>query len=251
MVLPARCAQVAVLTLFLGSARLFAQSSTDSIGWHFVGALGYVQTSGNTDLSTLNLTERLAWRSSRPWLFSEAAAWVYGKTGGTESADQILGSLRADYTVHANLSAYGLVTYERNTFAGVEHRYAELLGLSWTGSPGPKSVLGVDIGAGNNQQITGGTSTTYWLARLASRYRYNFTDKAYAEEALEFLEDLKDTGDLRTTSTTSLVAPLTASIGIRLGLLLKHTAEPPTDPSTGLPFKKLDTTFQSGIQITL
>lgn len=243
--------RIAAALLLLCSRTLFAQSATDSLGWHFTGALGYVQTSGNTDLSTVNVTERLAWRSSRPWLFSETGAWVYGKTGGVESANQILGSLRADYTVRGNVSAYALVTYERNTFAGIDHRYAELVGLSWTALAGPKHVLSVDVGAGNNQQLTGTTSTTYWLARLAPKYRYNFTDKSYLEESLEFLEDLKDTGDLRTTSNTSLVAPLTQSIALRFGLLLKHTAQPPIDPSSGQPFKKLDTTFQSGIQITL
>ena len=61
-------------------------------------------------------------------------------------------------------------------------------------------------------------------------------------------EDLQHTGRLRTTSTTTLVAPLTTKIGIRLSYLMRYDAEPaPAVP----PLKKLDTTFTTGIQITL
>jgi putative salt-induced outer membrane protein len=239
-----------VTALVLTAAPLRAQSALDSLGWHFLGTLGYVQTSGNTEVSSVNATERLAWRSSPQWLFTQTGAWIYGRTNGAESANQILGSLRTDYTIRGNLSAYGLVTYERNTFSGIEHRYAELLGLGWSATSG-RTALSVDAGAGNTQQLTGGVTASYWVARLAPKVRYNISDKAYLEEGLEFLENLKDTGDLRSTSTTALVAPVSRSIAIRLGYLMRHTAQPPINPATSVPFKKLDTTFQSGIQLSL
>jgi putative salt-induced outer membrane protein len=243
--------RLAALVLLIVPASLGAQAVHDSIGWHFLGTLGYVQTSGNTDLSTVNVTERLAWRPDSAWQFTHTGAWVYGKTGSVESANQILADLRADYALRSNIYAYGLVTYERNTYAGIEHRYAELLGLGWAALATPKQTLSVDAGAGNTQQLTGGVSASYWVLRLAPRYRYNITDKAYAEEVLEFLENLKNTDDFRTTSTTALVAPLTRSIAIRLSYLMRYTAQPPVNPATASPFKKLDTTFQSGIQISL
>jgi putative salt-induced outer membrane protein len=243
--------RLVVLVCLAVPASLRAQAVRDSIGWHFLGTLGYVQTSGNTDLSTVNITERLAFRPDASWQFTHTGAWVYGKTGGAESANQILADLRADYALRSNIYAYGLLTYERNTYAGIEHRYAEMLGLGWAAIATPKQTLSVDVGAGNTQQVTGGVSASYWVLRLAPRYRYNITDKAYWEETVEFLEDLKNTDDFRATSSTALVAPLTRSIAIRLSYLMRYTAQPPINPATASPFKKLDTTFQSGIQISL
>lgn len=246
-----RRASLAALICLFPAAPLSAQAVHDSIGWHFLGTLGYVQTSGNTDLSTVNVTERLAWRPNATWQVTHSGAWVYGKTGGVESANQILADMRADYSIGSNIYAYGLVTYERNTYAGISHRYAELLGLGWSAISSPKQTLSVDVGAGNTQQITGGVSASYWVGRLAPKYRYNITDKAYAEQVLDFLDNLGNTDDLRIASTTALVAPLTRSIAIRLSYLMRYTAQPPINPATAAPFKKLDTTFQSGIQISL
>jgi putative salt-induced outer membrane protein len=246
-----RRARVVALICLFPAATLRAQAAHDSLGWHFLGTLGYVQTSGNTDLSTVSLTERLSWRPNAKWLVAHDGAWVYGKTGGVESANQILADARLDYALRSNIYAYGLLTYERNTYAGISHRYAELLGLGWSAISSPRQTLSVDAGAGNTQQLTGGVSANYWVARLAPKYRYNLTDKAYAEEVLEFIENLQNTGDLRSTSTTALVAPLTRSIAIRLSYLMRYTAQPPINPATAAPFKKLDTTFQSGIQISL
>jgi putative salt-induced outer membrane protein len=222
-----------------------AQAPADSLGWHFLGALGYVQTSGNTELSSVNLLDRLTFRPSTRWTFAQTAAWIYGYNDSTETANQIVAGLRADCRVGSYVALYALVGYERNPFAGVQRRFDEGVGLSWKAVNGPKHVFSMDFGAGNNQQVTGGVSTTFFVARLAPTYRFNITDKAYFQESLEFLENLDDTGDLRTVSTTSLVAPLTGAISMRFGYLMRYDAVPVPG------FKKLDTTFTSGIQLAL
>jgi putative salt-induced outer membrane protein len=226
---------------------------TDTLGWHFVGNLGYVQTSGNTSLSTVNLGEKLSYRPNLSWTFTNTAEWVFAKTSGSESANRIAASLRADYSISTRLTAFGLFNYERDLFAGIGHRTEELLGLSFIVLKQPKQALSVDVGAGNTQQLTGGVTSSYFVARVAPKYRYNITDKAYFEENLEFLENLQTTGDLKVTSTSALVAPLTSRIAIRLSYLMKYVAQPPlnTGVTPNVPFKKLDTTFTSGIQLTL
>jgi len=228
-----------------------AQTPSDSLGWHFVGNLGYVQTSGNTRLSTVNVGEKLTFRPGLRWTFGQTASWVYGKTNGVESANQILAGVRGDYAIAGRLSAFGLVNYERNPFAGIARRFEELAGLSWKAVATPKHVLTMDLGLGNNQQLTGGVTSSFFVARFAPTYRYNLSDKAYFEEAVEFLENLKTTGDLRTTSSTVLVAPLTSSIAIRLGYLMRYDAEPALQTAPSTYFKKLDTIFTTGIQLTL
>lgn len=230
-----------------------AQAAGDTLGWHFVGDLGYVQTSGNTRLSTVNLGEKLSWRPGTRWTFTQTSAWVYGKTAGVETANQVLAGLRADYGISARLSGYALAGYERNPFAGIARRTEEVAGLSWKALTGPKHVLDIDVGAGSNQQISGGVRSSFLVGRYAPKYRYNLTDKAYVEEAVEVLTNLEQTGDTRATSSTALVAPLTARIAIRLGYLMRYDAEPALNTGAGpnVFFRKLDTTFTSGIQVSL
>lgn len=243
-------AVVALIAAPVSAAR--AQSAEDSVGWHFVGAAGYVRTSGNADLSTANLSDRLVFRPSLRWKYIQTAAWVYGEAGGAESANQLLGRLRAEFSITPKLAAYGLVGYERNRYAGIRSRYEENLGLSWKAVRAHRHELDIEAGAGGNQQRNiDSTTDNFAVGRLAGRYRFNINDKAYAEEAAELLENLSNTGDARVTSSTVLVAPLTATIAIRVGYLIRYDAEPALNPATSAPFKKLDTTFTTGIQLTL
>ena len=238
---PVAAALILAAGLTSGAA---AQSVHDSLGWHLTGNLGYVMTSGNTDLKTINLSDKLTFRPNRGWLFTQQAAYIYGYNDSVETANQVLASLRSDYYLRPNLSIYALLGYERNQFAGLDRRYEESVGLSWLAVKQPRHELQIDLGVGANQQTTGAISDEFMSARLAPRYRFNISDKAYLEESIELVENLDDTGDLRTMSLTQLVAPLMAGIAIRLSYLLRHDAEPVPG------FEKLDTIFTSGLQFT-
>lgn len=246
----ARGVRIALTTtaFALTASSLAAQTPTDSVGWHFVGNLGYVQTSGNTRLSTVNIGDKLTYRPSASWLFTQTGAVVYGKSAGVPSANQLNAGARADYFINPRLSAFGNFDYEANPFAGLAHRMQELGGLAWKALATPKATLSVDLGAGVTQERTAGVDASFAIARFASAYRHTVGTQGYVEEAIELVENLKTTGDLRSSSTTTLVAPLTASIGIRLTFLMRYDAIPaPATPA----LKKLDTTFTTGIQITL
>src|SRR5438105_8688116 len=145
------------------ATRAAAQTPADSIGWHFVGNLGYVQTSGNTKLSTVNIGDKATWRASTAWSFTQTVAWVYGKSAGVESANQLLGGVRADYWINSRLSAFGSADYEANPYAGISHRMQELAGLSFKAIARPRQTLSVDVGAGVTQERTAGISTSYGI----------------------------------------------------------------------------------------
>jgi putative salt-induced outer membrane protein len=234
--------------LLLAPMALVAQTSADSLGWKLVANLGYVQTSGNTRLSTVNLGDEATFRASRRWTLGEKTSWVYGKSAGIESANQLLAGLRADYWINPRLSAFGTTDYEANPHAGIEYRLQELAGLGWKAIARPRQTLSIDLGAGVTQERTGFANASYAIARFAPVFRQVLRPHAYFEEGVEMTDDLQHTAKLRTTSTTTLVAPLTSKIGIRLSYLMRYDASPaPATPA----LKKLDTTFTSGIQITL
>jgi putative salt-induced outer membrane protein len=245
-----RAFSLAAVALVLLAGRASAQTA-DSLGWAWVANLGYVQTTGNTSLTTINAGEKLSYRPDLRWTFTNTGTLVYGKTSGVESANQAFFGLRADYQISPHFAAFGLVNYDRNPFAGITRRFEELVGLTATLVATPRQVLTVDAGVGNNQQLTGGLTSSFFVARLAPTYRYNLTGKAYLEEAVSLLENLEDTGDLRTASLTSLVAPLSGRISLRVSYLMRYDAEPEIQTAPSTFYRKLDTIFTTGIQLTL
>lgn len=89
------------------------------------------------------------------------------------------------------------------------------------------------------------------MGRLAPTYRYDLSSKACLEEAVILFENLQATGDLRTSSLTSLVAPPSGKIALRASYLLRYDAEPARQTAPNLCYKKLDTFVTTGIQLTL
>jgi len=237
-----------LLALTAGAARA---QTPDSLGWAWVANLGFVQATGNTRLTTINAGDKLTWRPDLRWTFTRTGALVYGKTAGVESANQVQLGLRADYQLSPRFSAFGLVNYDRNPFAGITRRFEELAGLGVKLVATPKQVLSVDAGVGVNQQLTGGVTTSFAVARLAPTWRYNLTSTAYVEEAVELIENLKTTGDLRSSSLSSLVAPLSSRISLRVSYLMRYDAEPALQTAPNVYFRNLDTVFTTGIQLTL
>jgi len=205
--------------------------------------LGVVNASGNTRLRTVNAAEQLVYRTA-PWKFTQTFSIVNGSTNGVETANNIRAGLRADYGFSAHVRAYTLVLYERNRFAGIARRFEESIGATYGALTGPKHILDIEAGAGNNQQrgIVGAVES-YWLGRVAGRYRYAIRGNSYVEEKLEILENLEATADTRVNSEATLVAPFSATIALRFGYLVRFDNRP--EPT----FKKTDQIVSSGVQI--
>lgn len=207
--------------------------------------LGVVNASGNTRLRTVNAAEQLVLRAA-PWTFTQTFNIVNGSTNGVESANQIRAGVRADYAVIAHLRAYGLVLYERNRFAGIARRFEESVGATYGALTGPRHLLDIEGGVGNNQQRgTGGPVENFWLGRVAGRYRFTFRTNSHVEEKLEVLQNLETTADTRINSELTLVAPLTSRIALRFGYAVRFDNRP--EPT----FKKTDQVVSSGVQIVL
>ncbi len=205
--------------------------------------LGFVNTAGNSRVRTLNATEQIVVKPG-PWAFTQTFAVVSGYTAGVESANNLKLGLRADRELTDGLHAYALGTFYRNRFAGIARQFEEAVGLGYDILGGPKHVLAVEIGAGRNQ-LTGVTDTTtqYWTSRVAARYRFNVAASAYAEQKVELISDLQTLPNELLNTETSLVAPLSTHVALKLGYTLRFANRPqPT-------FKKTDTVLSAGLQL--
>ena len=205
--------------------------------------LAYLDASGNTDVTSLTVNERLEW--TRPhFVWAQSANAINGTTDGEESANLLAIGLRGDWKPHGRLSVYGLLNYDRNRFADIGRRFEEGAGLGYTMIERPRHKLATELGAQFVQQRNlAKVSDSFLAGRAAELYRYTFRENTYFEERVEFLPNLEENKDYRMNGEASLVAPLSKHLSLKLGYVVRFDNLPEPD------VKKTDRFLTSGIQV--
>ena len=211
----------------------------------FTGDLGFVNTAGNSEVTTLNLGERLTYRTAG-WVLGEFFNVIYGETDGEESTSLWKAGIRVDREITPRLAVFGIGGWERNKFAGISRRFEEAFGLAYKVLTGGKSLLDFEAGLSLNQQrstLAGVADDNFVAGRAAGKYRYNFSEPAFLTQLVEVLPNLEESDDYRLNSETALVAALSKQIALKLGYVVRFDNLP--EPG----FKETDRLFTSGIQV--
>jgi len=233
---------VAALAVAALSAPSLAQDAKPKTT--FTGDLGYVDATGNTRLTTLNAGEKLGYTDGQ-WTLSQLGAYVYGQTNGTSSANQLRFAGRADFAFESRFTGFFGASYERNTFAGFNSRVDEIAGVSWKAIVAADDSLGLDVGGDLTQEAdVSGVNQNYPAARAAGNYRHFFSKTAYFQQIAEYLPNLKTSGEYRVNTESSLVAPISAHIGIKASYAIRYDSRPPAK------FGTTDRVVTTGIQIS-
>ena len=216
-----------------------------------VADLGFVNASGNSEVTTLNVGEKLTWKpTGSRFSFGQVAKYVYGKTDGEKSADQVVVEGRVDVAITSRLAAFGGLNYDRDPFAGIDKRFMEPVGLSFLALDAAKHKLTLEGGAAFTQvtytelQANDQFGDDFVSARAAATYKWLFAEKAYFQEFAEYLPALQTDGGYRFNSETSVVAPIAGIFALKAAYLLRYNSRPPVG------FGDTDRTFTTGIQIT-
>ena len=206
--------------------------------------LAYLDASGNTDVTSLTITERLEWK--RPhFLWAQYVNAINGTTEGEESANLLAIGVRGDWKPAGRLSVYGLVNYDRNRFADIGRRFEEGAGLGYLWVDRPRHRLTTELGSQFVQQRNLARETDNFLAgRAAEFYRYTLKENTYIEERIEFLPNFETSEDYRINGEASIVAPLSRRLAIKVGYVVRFDNLPEPD------VKKTDRFLTSGIQIS-
>jgi putative salt-induced outer membrane protein len=216
-----------------------------------VADLGYVTASGNSEFSTLNLGEKLTWKPEGSKLsMDQSAKYVYGKTDGEESANQLGATARVNYAISDRVAAFGGVEFDRDPFGGIDKRFSEPIGLSWLALDAAKNKITLEGGA-NGVQVTytelqdgGEFDQQYFSARVAATYKWLFSEKGYFQLFGEYLPALEEGIGYRANTEAAVIAPIAGIVALKVSYLMRYNSQPPTG------FEKTDRTFTTGIQIT-
>jgi putative salt-induced outer membrane protein len=210
----------------------------------FTGDLGFVSATGNTNLATLTVGDRIV-RTDGYWMFTQLGTYVSSETNGKQSANQLRVAVRADYALVPRLSVFGGASYERNTFAGFDSRTDEMAGVSWKAIVAPADSMHVDAGGVLTQEShVDGTTQRYPSARAAMSYKHQFSKLAYFRQFAEYIPNLQTSGSYRFNTESTLVAPISAHVGIKVSYAIRFDSRP--QPGFGTTDRLLTT----GIQVS-
>ena len=225
---------------------LTAQAPAPASAWKTAGSIdaGFVSATGNTELTTLSAGNTFS-ATIASWTFSQSLAYVYGKTSGKESANQLRIGMRTDVAATSKVGAFVAATFERNAYAGFNVRIEELLGVQWKLLADSADALTIDAGGlVTQQENTDGTSVRSPSAREAAAYKHTFKANTFFTQTIEHITKLDEGGAYRVNAESALVAPIAKSISLKLGYVVQFNSRPP------VKFGSTDRVFTSGLQIS-
>lgn len=238
--------------LTLGLVALIATDSTHPAPVRtppvrFTGDAGFVSTSGNSSVQTLNLGDRIAARIAALTVTQEFSV-VHGESDGNAVASSWRAMLRTDIAIHAGLGMYGSVTGERNAFAGLAARVGAVTGLSAEVVKTRTDRLVLEGGVSLTSQhgtVSNLQDQDFLGGRAATAYVHQIGPRASFAQSIELLPNFRESADLRANSETALVAPFTHKAALKLSYVIHYDGIP--EPG----FLSTDRLFTSGIQVTL
>ncbi len=223
-----------------------AQDAEPNLGWADVAELTLVMTGGNAEASTFGFRNEL----TRTWenavfsfdagaLRAESTTVTRSAVGSPTSFEVMTESTsvltaenyylrgQLDRNLNERTFWYTGGGWERNTFAGVDQRYAGGggIGTSWVDSEQWtfKTSYGLTM---TQQENVVGPADSFAGLRVSYDYREKVTSDAEFTTVLVVDENLKDTGDFRADVSNALVVNVSSRLALKVSWQLLYDAQP-------------------------
>ena len=239
------CVLIALLTLPSYAA---AQDDTGRYAWENATELSFVSTGGNASSSTLGLKSSLIGTGGLN-TFKLGVGGIRGETTfrtrratGTATAFNVSETTNSELTAEnyfvrgrydrAFSTAYVFsgAGWDRNTFAGVQNRYALVAGLGKTWTDTETSRLKTDLGATYTIQKdvdpAPGADDGFGGARLSVDAMRKVSETADFTSALVVDQNVEDTDDLRADWINSLTMSLSERLALKTSIQLLYDKQP-------------------------
>lgn len=235
-----------------------AMAQDDAPKSQFTGNIGYVSTGGNTSVSTLNIGDRFVIQTpDKGVVFTQTLNLVYGKADGEKNAENYRAGLRLDYSLGGSVYLFALTGWDRNVFGGIARRFEETVGVAYRAVELPSDELTLEFGLSLFQQrnvvSSNGFDDNYAAGRAGVAYRHTFNKTTFVSQDLEFIPNFETGSDWRLNSETAIVAPISTSIGLKVGYVVRYDNLPGLlpPPNTALArLEKTDRFFTAGLTIS-
>lgn len=216
-----------VFCLALTQAGFGEEKKEEKKNWSDEAQLAFVDTGGNTEVTSLAAKNLLKYKFSDEFQASWVVSALYGKTDGTKTAERYASELRLDYTFSGEIYAYLIGGWLQDEFAGFDSRYYVGPGIGYKLFTGPKHFLLGEVGLNYTMDdYTDGTDDKYLEGRLFGKYEYAFTEKNRFSQSLEFLQDFSDSDNYKVRSETAVISALSDFLSLKASYIVLYNNRP-------------------------
>jgi putative salt-induced outer membrane protein YdiY len=205
--------------------------------WADEGEVSFVNTGGNTQVTSLAAKNQLKYKFSDKLLATWKLGAVYAKDHDVKTAENYFTDLKVDYLFTEKFYSLADAGWLQNKFVGIDQRLYGGLGVGYKFLTGPAHFLVGELGLHYvSDSYTDGTNKDYPAGRAFGKYTYAFTEKNKAYQSLEFLYDFNDSNNYDVNSETAIISALNGSLSMKTAYTINYRNAPV--PST---LKKTDT----------
>ena len=207
--------------------------------------IGFVSTSGNSNVTTLTGNDEITFTRAS-WSYKQNFSVVYGKLRDTVQTSKWVVSLRAERSSSSWIGVYGLLKYDKDRFSGIAGREEEGVGAAIKSLTSDTDKLDFELGLSyvQTQAVAVFADHTNAAGRAKGTYRHVFSGNPYVQQLAEYLPNLQNGADWRFNSETSLVAPVSTHLALKVTYVVTYQHLPPAG------FGDTDRLFSTSLQIS-
>nr|WP_320049431.1 DUF481 domain-containing protein [uncultured Desulfuromonas sp.] len=220
-----RFCSIVVMVLLLPVSSVFAADAPGT--WKDQAELAYVDTSGNTEVTTLSAKNKLSYQFTDRITGLWKVEILNGKSDGERNAESYFTELRGDYACTELLYYYAQASWLKDRFADIDSRTVLGAGSGYKFLTGPKHFLRGEAGLTYTmEELTDDSDDQYVGGRLFGQYDYQISDSSKFTQSAELFLDLEQMSNYRLNSETALTTALNSVLSFKTSYVIKYDNEP-------------------------
>lgn len=233
--------KITLLGLVLVAGDVFAQDEdVVDYGWTGKGELGFVDTSGNTDSTALNLGLELL-KNTEKWRYRLGATALVTSKNGDKDNERYSAELQGDRKLSEKSYVFAAYRYDADKFGAYDPQQSITVGYGRDLMTSDTHHLKGEIGVGykNSEERITGESSSEVIARILLEDQWQVFDTTAWNNRL-----LVETGSDNTFTlfNTNVTVSMTERFALKVGWEYRHNSDVP--PGT---LDKTDTTTSANL----
>lgn len=214
-----------ILSLFVFSVSVQAAEKK----WKDSGELSYVDTGGNTEVSTLSIKNKLQYNFSEKTAGTWKVGVLTGETSGIKTAESYMTELRVDHLISERVYAALIAGWLKDLFAGIDARYYVGPAVGYKIFVGPKHFLKTEAGVdyvSEEYRTVPKTDADYARGRVFGEYGYDFTETNKFLQSVEYLHDFDNSDNYNVNSVTAIISSLNQYFSLKTSYEVRYDNVP-------------------------